>query len=163
MSGIVSWKYFSCARIRPKGKRYAEPDKIILNRTKTIIDNTILPNVEMEGRKLADFESTGRRFSLSQISSDAKLIITCMLISGWSICCVALEKQNKRKQAQGAKWITKALANALANTLAKTDQLVGLIFINAWPTPLMVRLSLSGTVHVHHSPFTVNKSVAHCY
>ena len=38
---------FSCARIRRKGKRYAEPDKIILNRTKTIIHNTILPNDEI--------------------------------------------------------------------------------------------------------------------
>ena len=132
MSGIISEKYFHVLEFRPKGKRYAEPDKIILNRTKTIIHNTILPNDEInnwmelkEGRKEASRFLVDRSPLLaSQISSDAKLIITCMSISGWSVYCVALEKQNKRKQAQGAKWITKALANALANALAKTDQLV---------------------------------------
>ena len=119
---------FSCARIRPKGKRYAEPDKIILNRTKTIIHNTILPSDEINNWldwKEGSQPISSRPVAASRFSNFKRCqILTCMLISGWSIYCVALEKQNKRKQAQRVKWITKALANALANALAKTDQLV---------------------------------------
>ena len=47
MSGIISWKYFHVLGLDLREKRYAEPDKIILNRTKTIIHNTILPNDEI--------------------------------------------------------------------------------------------------------------------
>ena len=95
------------------------------------------------------FSNLGRRFLLP------KLIITCMLISGWSIYCVASEKQNKRKQAQGARWITKALANALVNALTKNGPTSWLIFINVWLTRWMVHLSLSGTVEVEQRKWKV--------
>ena len=118
----VSWQAVKKSNSRSR----TMSENVSLNRTKIILNrkNAI---VHSKSRKL--FLTERFRVDLSpllasQISSDAKLIIICMLISGWSVYCVALEKQNKRKQAQGSKWITKALANALANALAKTDQLV---------------------------------------
>ena len=97
---------FSCARIRPKGKRYAEPDKIILNRTKTIIHNTILPNNEINNWLEWKEESqpiSSRPVAASRFSNLKRCQIdNYMHVNFWlkRLLC-RFRKQNKRKQAQG--------------------------------------------------------------
>ena len=102
MSGIISEKYFHVLEFRTKGKRYAEPDKIILNRRKTIVHNTTLPNDEINNRlewKERSQPISSRPVAASRLSNFKRCEIdNYMHVNFWLKCLVCRFRKTEQKE-----------------------------------------------------------------